>query len=458
MLAASLFFYMAFVPAYILILGALILIDYLAAIWIEKAKLEDKNLPSLKLRRARKFLILSIISTCLVLFIFKYFSFFAVNVNTLARFLKWNYSLGFLKIALPLGLSFHTFQSLSYVVEVYRGKQKAERCFGIYALYVMFYPQLVAGPIERPQHLLPQLYAEHSFEAAQVFSGLRRMLWGFFKKIVIADRLAFFVAPVFNNPSHFSGISFLAVAFYFAIQLYCDFSGYVDIALGSAEVMGIKLTENFKQPYFSPSVSEFWRRWHISLSNWIRDYIFTPLSFKWRSWRKFGLISAALLTFLVVGLWHGANWTFVVFGLLQGTAISAELLVGGIKSKWGIIYTFLFWCFSLIFFRAQSLADAFYIVTHLFTGIPNYFYQTLGHFGSAGSGILKPFLMGQAREEFLILAVVVILLFLVEWFESRKVEIKKWPLAIRWSAYYLLIFSILFYGVFQNTPFIYFQF
>lgn len=229
-LAASCLFYMAFIPYYILILLVTILIDYYAGI-----KIEDETG-----KRKKVYLIVSIVSTCLVLAVFKYFNFLELNVSALAHFLHWNYSPTLLAIVLPIGLSFHTFQSLSYVIEVYRGEQKAERNFGIYSLYVMFYPQLVAGPIERPQNLLHQFYEKHSFDYSRVTFGLQRMMWGFFKKIVIADNLAFYVDKVYKVAPEYSGVTLLTATIFFAIQIYCDFSGYSDIAIGSAQVIGIQ--------------------------------------------------------------------------------------------------------------------------------------------------------------------------------------------------------------------------
>lgn len=226
LLLASCVFYMAFIPYYILILLVTIAIDYYAGIKIEESDGNKKKL----------YLILSVVSTCLVLIVFKYYNFFISNINDIATFFHWNSSLKLLGVILPIGLSFHTFQSLSYVIEVYRGKQKAERNFGIYSLYVMFYPQLVAGPIERPQNLLHQFYDEHVFEYSRVTRGLQRMLWGFFKKIVIADNLAFYVNKVFETPHAFEGLAFVLATFFFAIQIYCDFSGYSDIAIGTGGV------------------------------------------------------------------------------------------------------------------------------------------------------------------------------------------------------------------------------
>jgi len=267
LLLASCAFYMAFIPIYILILFVTILIDYAAGIYIEQSQGRKRKL----------WLIASIASTCLVLFVFKYFDFASQNLSALARFLDWNYPVKVLNIILPIGLSFHTFQSLSYVIEVYRGHQKAERRFGIYALYVMFYPQLVAGPIERPQNLLHQFDEDHHFDYDRTASGLRLMAWGLFKKIVIADRLAIYVNAVYATPREFSALQLLAATFFFAYQIYCDFSGYSDIAIGSARIMGFKLMTNFDRPYSAKSIGEFWRRWHISLSTWFKDYVYVSM-------------------------------------------------------------------------------------------------------------------------------------------------------------------------------------
>jgi alginate O-acetyltransferase complex protein AlgI len=267
LLVSSCVFYMFFIPKYIIILAFTITIDYFAGIFLEKIK-EDKR---------RIFLIISIISNIGILFVFKYFNFFNFNIHKVAEFLHWNYSFEGLKIILPIGLSFHTFQSLSYIIEIYIGKQKAEKNFGIFALYVMFYPQLVAGPIERPQNVLHQFHEKHSFDFEQLVDGLKIILWGLFKKVVIADRLSLFVNQVYGNPESHKGIQFIIATIFFGFQIYCDFSGYSDIAIGSAKVMGFKLMVNFNRPYLSKSISEFWTRWHISLSSWFRDYVYIPL-------------------------------------------------------------------------------------------------------------------------------------------------------------------------------------
>jgi alginate O-acetyltransferase complex protein AlgI len=370
LLAASCLFYMAFVPAYILILFATIVIDYMAALRIAKSR--DK------IRRA--WLYASIALTVSLLFVFKYFNFVSGSVEAVAAFLHWNYPLATLELLLPIGLSFHTFQSLSYVIEVYRGNQKPERHFGIYALYVMFYPQLVAGPIERPQNLLPQFRRVHAFDANRVASGLTLMAYGLFKKIVVADRLAEYVNTVFANPAAYSTIPVLFAVSFFSVQIYCDFSGYTDIARGSARVMGFELMKNFDSPYLARSLGEFWRRWHISLSSWLRDYVYVPLggdrTTPLKNYRNL------FLTFVFSGLWHGAAWTFVVWGALHGgfLAISratrrprARVAAWLGLARWPrlcalgqVVFTFALVSLAWVFFRATSLTQAFDIFARLF--------------------------------------------------------------------------------------------
>ena len=261
LLTASCYFYMVFKPIYILILGFTIVIDYFAGIYIEQSEGKKRKL----------YLTLSLIANIGVLAIFKYFNFLNLNFTWLLEGLDLKNPIPFLQILLPIGLSFHTFQAMSYTIEVYRGNQKAEHHFGIYALYVMFYPQLVAGPIERPQNVIHQFYERHDFDYQRVTDGLKLMAWGMFKKVVIADRLSVMVEMVYKYPYNYHGIPLIVSTIFFSIQIFCDFSGYSDIALGSAQVMGFKLMKNFDRPYFSKTISEFWRRWHISLSSWFRD-------------------------------------------------------------------------------------------------------------------------------------------------------------------------------------------
>lgn len=448
---------MVFVPIYILILGFTIFIDYFAGILLEQSN-----------GKVRKwFLLASLIANIGVLAVFKYYNFFNENLTLLLHDFGYHNHVPYLSILLPIGLSFHTFQAMSYTIEVYRGKQKAERNFGIYALYVMFYPQLVAGPIERPQNLLHQFYEKHNFDYLRVTDGLKLMVWGLFKKVVIADRLAIIVNRVYENPTEYIGIQLIIATIFFSFQIYCDFSGYSDIAIGAAQVMGFKLMTNFNRPYFSKSISEFWKRWHISLSTWFKDYLYLSLGGKRVSIPRwyFNLF----VVFLVSGFWHGANWTFVIWGALHGFYLVSAIVTQkyrnlfkrtlGIKEKTffdkiirtGI--TFILVSFAWIFFRAENVSDACYIITHLFQGVSdnldiNSFRQNI-------------FNLGLNRKEFII-AVVSILFMEFIHFKQRNLKLRQkiteLPTWIRWSIYYTVIFVIIIFGIFNKSQFIYFQF
>ncbi|HBF67082.1 MAG TPA: membrane-bound O-acyltransferase family protein [Candidatus Magasanikbacteria bacterium] len=462
LLVASSYFYMAFVPKYILVLAFLIIVDYCAGIGIERTSGARK----------KYILYISIISNIGMLFVFKYFNFFNQNISLLADWLNWNYPIEYLKIALPLGLSFHTFQSLSYIIEVYKGKYKAERHFGIYALYVMFFPQLVAGPIERPQHLLPQFRIEQHTDPGRFVSGLRQMLLGFFKKIVIADNLAPIVATAYANPGGFDGISLALATLAFVFQIYGDFSGYSDIAIGSARILGINLIPNFNKPFLARSIAEFWGRWHISLTHWFQDYVFTPLYIKISRVKMLAKLShtrrhafsfslATVIGLALLGLWHGANWTFVIFGLTQALGI---LLYYAIRPFWDKLYTPLQYMLTVgvffvgsIFFRAENVDAAFTIVSRLGTGIfstisalPNLI-PLKNAFSSIG---LSPVLL------FWLCVAVVFMLFIESRGDGVSLDeyIKQKPKMVRFAYYYTLMFAILLGGYAGSQPFIYFQF
>ena len=445
LLAASCVFYMAFIPAYVLILALTIVIDYFAGLWIERTQG----------RRRKTLLWISIAATCTVLFVFKYFYFFTDSFVGLVGLFGWPLSSPSVQILLPIGLSFHTFQSLSYVIEVYRGNQRAEPDFIKYATFVMFFPQLVAGPIERPQNLLHQFTEHHSFDYERVASGLRRIAWGLFKKVVIADRLALYVNDVYGAPQQHNGLQLTIATVFFAYQIYCDFSGYSDIAIGSARVLGFRLIENFDRPYSSRSISEFWKRWHISLSSWFRDYVYIPLGGNRRSPARHRL--NLLVTFTASGLWHGANWTYVFWGALNGlylicgTALRAR--TKGLQVSWlqrlapalAVWWTFLLVCLAWILFRARSLSDAFYIVTHLFGG---WSLQAIAteHFLS---------------RQFPVAIFAIVALETIQYRDHRqRIQrcLSRWSLAPRWLAYSTLFLGVLVAGVYQKTNFIYFQF
>ncbi len=470
LLTVSCFFYMFFVPKYIFILLGTIVVDYIAGILIEGA-------PSLRTRKI--YLLLSIISNLGVLVFFKYYAFLGANINGLAELLHWNYSLPALNILLPIGLSFHTFQAMSYTIEVYRGKQKAERHLGIYALYVMFYPQLVAGPIERPQNMLHQFHERHIFDRQQVASGLGLMLTGLFKKIVIADQLAIVVNRVFADPAAYTGIPLLIASIFFTVQIYCDFSGYSEIAVGAARVMGFKLMTNFNRPYLAKNMAEFWQRWHISLSSWFRDYVYIPLG-----GNRYGRLRKCLnilVVFLLSGLWHGAAWTFIVWGALHGLyRVTSEYSITlraklsalfkthrftGWHTAFARMYTLILVSVAFIFFRAASLKEALFIVTHLFTGSALLFRQVIESGGrSMFSGTFLGYFLGVDRTKFM---VIVLLVFLLPVLEStyrltadQTVYVAPtWSRLRRWALYYGLLIALGALGVFVTTSsFIYFQF
>lgn len=460
LLLASCYFYMSFVPVYILILFFTIAVDYVAGRLIEPVQGKRRYI----------FLLISIMANVGVLFFFKYFNFFNNNLAQFSGVLGWNYPIKNLAILLPVGLSFHTFQSMSYVIEVFRGRQKSERNIGIFALYVMFYPQLVAGPIERPQNLLHQFYEKHEFSIDRIGSGLRRMLWGFFKKIVIADRLSFFVGQVFDNVYDYKGISLVIATIFFAFQIYCDFSGYSDIALGSAEIMGFKLMKNFDRPYISRSISEFWKRWHISLSTWFKDYVYIPLGGNRAVWWRVSF--NILVVFLLSGLWHGASWTYIFWGVLNGLYLIISIwtvkirknfstLIGLnqvplVKKIWQIGVTFSLTCFAWIFFRANSLVDAKYIVNNIFVGWSN----LVNNIGNL-SFIKENIFLRQKSTEFLLAIFGIIFLLIVEWWQEKISKstvvdsVKPW---LRTIAYVVILFLIFFLGEFKSPQFIYFQF
>ncbi len=335
-----------------------------------------QRMGAIKTKAQRKpYLYLSIFVNIGMLFMFKYFNFFSRSISTVfENFNILNNTLVF-KLLLPIGISFYTFQTLSYVIDVYRGKMKPIKHLGIFALYVSFFPQLVAGPIERANRLIPQFFKNIEFNYYNIRSGLLLMLWGFFKKLVIADSLAIFVNIVYSNPSGHSGVALLLASYFFAFQIYCDFSGYSDIAIGAARTFGFDLMKNFNSPYIAISIRDFWKRWHISLSTWFKDYLYIPLGgsrvIKWRWYYNL------LITFLISGLWHGANWTFVFWGLLHGFYLVISLWTKQYRNwfmHWTriakhpviiyivkITFTFHLVVIGWIIFRAKNIYDAIYI-------------------------------------------------------------------------------------------------
>ncbi|MBN2174767.1 MAG: MBOAT family protein [Bacteroidales bacterium] len=408
----------------------------------------------------RKFLLLvSIVTNLGILGFFKYFNFFIDSFVDLLSLFHMNTNYSTLQIILPVGISFYTFQTLSYTIDIYKNKIKPTKDIIAFFAFVAFFPQLVAGPIERAASLLPQFLNSRKFQYGQVVDGLRLMMWGFFKKMVIADRLAAYVDLIYSNPDQYKGIGIVIGTVFFAFQIYCDFSGYSDIAIGTAKLFGFNLMTNFQTPYFSASFREFWRRWHISLSTWFRDYLYIPLGGNRVSQNRW--FFNIIFTFTISGLWHGANLTFIFWGLIHGFLLGLEIILGKYSSYYSnmfrpvkVIFVFALVCLTWIFFRAESIEKAFNMINYSFE-FPN---QVL-HLDSLASVFTDIFINKVDSIAILISGMV---FFIVEWRlgkSSFEKVIVKVPGYLRWPAYYLLIGWILIFGIYKVAPsFIYFQF
>jgi len=454
LLIASYYFYMCWRPPYIVVIIFITMLDYFAGIMIERAT--DP--------RAKQFFLgLSLCGNLGLLLVFKYFNFLAGSLNQGLQSFDVAHHVPLLKVVLPIGLSFHTFQAISYTIEVYRGRVPAERNLLDYALYVSFFPQMVAGPIERPYHLLPQFKTRKRVEFAAVRSGLELALWGFFKKVVIADRLAAMVGSVYAAPHKFNGGVLTLATVLFTIQIYCDFSGYSDIAIGCARVMGFELMTNFRQPYFAQSIEEYWRRWHISLSTWFRDYLYIPLGGNRVSTRQW--CTNIMIVFTLSGMWHGANWTYLIWGAMHGvyylvgrataplrSALSrmlGEAYLPRVFEAWRMLFTFALISFAFIMFRAQSFADAMYIYSHFF------------HFADFHWRNLGQYQVGLEATDLVTSAVMIAIVLIVDWIQMTGNDIARrtWDIKpVRWVLYYACAYAIVFFGVFEHVEFIYFRF
>jgi alginate O-acetyltransferase complex protein AlgI len=442
LLLSSCYFYMVFLPIYILILGFTIVIDYYAGILIEKNTGRKRKL----------FLIMSLVANIGILAVFKYYNFLNDNLSVLLNSVGYNNQIPNLSILLPVGLSFHTFQAMSYTIEVYRGNQKAETHFGIYALYVMFFPQLVAGPIERPQNIMHQFYEKHGFNYTRIVEGLKMVLVGFIKKLVIADRLAIYVNAVYDNPDKHSALTIVIATIFFAFQIYCDFSAYSEIAIGIAKILGFDLMTNFKRPYFAKNIQEFWSRWHISLSTWFRDYLYIPLGGSRVSVSRWCF--NVFIVFMISGLWHGASWTFIIWGTLHGLYSIFGIILKRLKVDVFLqrtfatrvaanLFVFLIVCFAWIFFRARNVHDALLILKSLYT--------------LKGGGL---FIGTPASFFYSILAILGLLLYeyIQEYKPHQYSVFNNKNYVVRYVSYSLSIIIILLFGVFNGGQFIYFQF
>lgn len=444
-----------------LILLLATVISFLCGILIERSE---------KRSTKKAYMLVGIILNAGLLFLFKYLNFFIGSLSGLLELAGINWSVGAVSLFLPLGISFYTFQTISYLIDIYNDVIKPERNLGKYALYVAFFPKLIAGPIERGANLLPQIYHPKPFEYQRLVDGLVRIIWGFFKKLVIADRLAVIVNTVFASPNDFFGPTLAVAVLSFSFQVYIDFSAYCDIAIGTAKLLGIDLVENFNAPYFAQTVTDFWRRWHISLTSWLRDYIFTPLNFASRRKRsKIYQYLNIMIVFLVSGIWHGANWTFIIWGLLHGLYQVIEAATQKFRNKmvtkFGIdrqtfghkfgkvLLTFVLVSFAWIFFRANSVEDALLIIKTIFSaqGITD---NAGWNFSTLGLSTVNLWIAFFSVAIFIIFECVNLNRDLLK-------ELNNQPLVFRWFVYLMLIFSVIlfgFFGVYKPESFIYAQF
>ncbi len=441
LLIASYYFYMCWKPEFIVLILFSTLVDYFCGLGMVRYP-----------GRKRWLLATSLVMNLGLLFFFKYLNFFGETLTALCRAVSIPFSAPALNIILPVGISFYTFQTLSYTLDVYKGRLKPERDFVTFALFVSFFPQLVAGPIEKASNLLPQLKEEHRFTYENASWGAKLMAWGFFKKMVVADQLAILIVdPVYQNLGSYEGGILVLATCAFAFQIYCDFGGYSDIARGCARMMGIRLMENFRRPYFAVSVTDFWRRWHISLTSWFREYIYIPLGGNRRGAAKKCLL--VWITFTLSGLWHGAEWSFVLWGVLYALLMDLEFLLGVGKPRkrhpavhmLQCLITFLIVCFLWVFFRAANIGEALYVVRHSLWGIGSpvlYCRTAVDQLFTA---------LGLGMAEIVMLLGTLLLLFLFDLADERRdaiAMVSSWPAAVRWACYLGLVMIVLVFGVY----------
>ena len=450
LLASSYYFYMSWKIEYGLILAGSTLVTYMGG-----RQMAQCNRPNHK----KQILVACLLVNLGALFFFKYFNFFSRSLSDALHAWDMTATIPTFELLLPVGISFYIFQSTGYVVDVYRGRTQPETHLGYYALFVAFWPQILSGPIGRVNRLLPQLKASPAISYSLAVEGLRLMLWGLFKKVVIADFLGIYVSRVYDHLGDHQGFPLIIAATFYTVQIYCDFSGYTDMARGAAKVMGVDLMENFRRPYFAKSFRDFWQRWHISLSTWFRDYVYIPLGgrrvARWRWYHNL------MITFLLSGLWHGANWTFVVWGALHGGFIVLEYVTGGFQQRiadrlcpdrasvWNkaiqvgitVVLVGLAW----IFFRADSIADAWYVIRHMVFLDP----------GQLGISVVGPASFGLS----LFLIVILIGVDLKERRIRLYAALNRWPLWLRWAAYTTAGWAVAIATVFGvKQEYIYFQF
>jgi D-alanyl-lipoteichoic acid acyltransferase DltB (MBOAT superfamily) len=441
---------MCWKPEYIVLILTSTIIDYYSGIKIEES---DRK----KVRKL--FLIFSLIGNLGILFGFKYFNFVSHSTREVLNYFNIFYNLPEFNVLLPVGISFYTFQSLSYTIDVYRKQRGAERHFGLFALYVSFFPQLVAGPIERSTRLIPQLRQDNSFSFENIREGLKQICWGYFKKLVVADRCAIYVEAVFSNPNQYSGSTICLAAVFFGFQVYCDFSGYSDIAIGSARMMGYRLMTNFRRPYFSSTFREFWQRWHISLSTWFKDYLYIPLGGSRVSISRWYL--NIMTTFVISGVWHGANWTYIIWGALHGGFLVGEdffkRIFVKLKLEWmisdnnriikflKIVATFSLVQLAAIFFRSPSVSHALVMIKNIFV---------------LEGPIWIPRNDNVATPIYALISIAILMTveFKQEYFKDKFTFINNKIMIVRHFSYATVLAIIILLGVFDGGQFIYFEF
>jgi len=450
-LLASYYFYASWKPEYLLLIAGTTVINYFVAVVM--ARQGEK-------RKRRKFLLISLASGLGLLFLFKYFNFFAAFVHELLNGAGLLFKSPLLNIVMPIGISFYTLQTIGYIMDVYHGKKEPEQHLGTFAVYVAFFPIVLSGPIERSKHLLPQLQRENkiAFSYENVSRGVKLIILGLFYKLVVADRAAIYVNAVFGNTDKHFGLTFMAALIFFSFQIYCDFAGYSSVAIGSAKLLGIDILPNFNRPYLASSVKDFWRRWHISLSTWLRDYVFLPLAYSFsRALKKERYLSirtdriiyvcAILITFFLCGLWHGANWTFIAWGGLHGLYLAVENILR-VKTRRNLLkigITYILVLLTWIFFRAASIAEAFEILGKIFTKPGSLFIPP-------GPDIVAPIYAGLA------ILLVLVIEFKQEFFPSRFSFFNNERELVRVLSYAAVAAMILSLGVFDGGQFIYSQF
>jgi alginate O-acetyltransferase complex protein AlgI len=452
-IVASYYFYMQWEPKYAVLIVISTILDYVATTMMKGKKSKEEKRP---------WLWLSIVGNLGMLFFFKYYNW----VNSIVVDLSGRQILPFSQLLLPVGISFYTFQSLSYTIDVYRGRMEPEPKLRNFAAIVIYFPQLVAGPIERAKTLLPQLKIERRFDYERVTSGLKLMAWGMFKKVCIADRLAPYTKVVFaGDPELFNGSSLTLAAVLFCVQVYCDFSGYSDLAIGSAHVMGFHLMDNFKRPFFSRNIEELWSRWHMSLVSWLKDYVYQPLAYQARRASQFKKQLIVVFVFFVTGLWHGASLKFIAWGVVNGLFMVAHVTslplrrrviaalslekVPRLHAAISIAFTFSLFSLGSIFFAAKSFSAALAIFGRLFTG-----------WSDVAS--LKSWLLFDGSTNMLLAAAGIAILLIVDLLQEKTGGVRAWvatrPWWQRWSLYYGLVLWIVLFGVFEREEFVYFQF